>query len=284
MSVGFAQAQEHNWMREYVELRKQAMLERAIGIEAAAALRAQMSAKVVGGTNAKPGSNPFQVALVWKAISDDRQAQFCGGTLVKKQYVVTAAHCSDPLFLPGISPSVVQVLVDARRLDGSGTRKNVQKITIHPDWNPFTFDSDVAVWKLTSEVNGVPLAGLASEDPAVGTRLLATGWGDTESSPAFPVQLQEVKLPLVSRKNCNDANSYNGNITSRMICAGFNAGGKDTCQGDSGGPLTRKKNNDFKVLTGITSFGDGCADPNFFGVYTRVSHPAIRNFIINNTR
>jgi secreted trypsin-like serine protease len=270
-----AQEGEHNWMREYVELRKQAMLERAIGVEAAAALRARMSARIVGGTDAKPGSNPFQVALLQKAIANDRNAQFCGGTLVKKNYVVTAAHCS------AFAADSVQVLVGSQRLDGSGTRLNVQTITNHPDWNPITYDFDVAVWKLASDANGIPLARLANGDPPLGTRLLATGWGDTESIPSFPVLLREVKVPLVSRRNCNDANSYSGDITGRMICAGLNAGGKDTCQGDSGGPLTRRQNGNYKVLTGITSWGIGCAEPNFFGVYTRVSHPSIRNFIVN---
>ena len=64
-----------------------------------------------------------------------------------------------------------------------------------------------------------------------------------------------------------------------MICAGLEEGGKDTCQGDSGGPLTRRLDDTFNVLTGITSWGEGCADPNRFGVYTRVSR--FRDWIIN---
>ena len=84
-------------------------------------------------------------------------------------------------------------------------------------------------------------------------------------------------MPLVDAANCNDANSYNGQITDRMICAGLDAGGQDSCQGNSGGPLTRGLNN--AVLTGIVSWGFGCARPNLYGVYTRVSEPAIREFI-----
>ena len=106
--------------------------------------------------------------------------------------------------------------------------------------------------------------------------LLATGWGATEAGPP-PIDLQEVQVPLVSEANCNDANSYNGDVTDTMLCAGIDEGGKDTCQGDSGGPLTRGPGN--TVLTGITSWGIGCADANFFGVYTRVSNPAIRGFV-----
>jgi secreted trypsin-like serine protease len=88
-----------------------------------------------------------------------------------------------------------------------------------------------------------------------------------------------VRLPLVSTTNCNDRDSYDGAITGNMLCAGFDSGGKDTCQGDSGGPLTLKLNGRFQVLMGITSFGIGCAHPDFFGVYTRVSQ--FRTWILN---
>ena len=56
-----------------------------------------------------------------------------------------------------------------------------------------------------------------------------------------------------------------------MICAGLDPGGSDSCQGNSGGPLTRGPDNG--ILTGIVSWGIGCARPNLFGVYTRVSEP-----------
>jgi secreted trypsin-like serine protease len=259
---------EYNWMREYVQNRQYAFAERLLGPEAAAALRTRISGRIIGGTAAGASNHPFQVGLLNKNVSDSFNAQYCGGTLVRPNVVVTAAHCSDGL----IAAANVQVLTGTQKLDGSGVRRNVKKIFVHPNWNPATFDNDVAVWILTSNASGIPLAILGGSDPATGTNLLATGWGNISASgSSFPVQLRQVVVPLASRTNCNDANSYNGDITGNMICAGFDAGGKDTCQGDSGGPLTRKKDNRFKVLVGITSFGIGCAQPNLFGVYTRVS-------------
>ena len=267
----------HNWMREYVDLRQRALLERILGVEDAAELRSRISTKIINGTTAASSSHPFQVGLLYKAEPDNFFAQYCGGSLVRPNVVVTAAHCSD-----FVTANEVQVLTGARRLDGTGTRRNVAGIIVHPAWDPATSNNDVAVWILTTSASGIPLAKLATSDPATGTNLLATGWGDTtdsESTASFPIELKQVNVPLVSRANCNDANSYNGAITTRMICAGFDAGGKDTCQGDSGGPLTRKQDGSFKVLTGITSFGSGCADPDYFGVYTRVSE--FRNWIVN---
>ena len=118
-----------------------------------------------------------------------------------------------------------------------------------------------------------------NRDGPVGANLLATGWGAISQGGAGSINLRRVLLPLIDRGNCNDANSYNGQITSNMLCAGRDSGGIDTCQGDSGGPLTRGIGN--STLTGITSWGIGCAQPNLFGVYTRVSSPSIRNFIVN---
>jgi len=272
-----------NWMREYVQLRKQAMLERAIGIERAAELRARMLAqpKIVGGTKAAPNANPFQVGLLLKNNPDDFQAQFCGGTLVRPNVVVTAAHCSDG----PISPGNVQVLTGTRRLNGSGTRRDVKKIIVHQNWNPSTFDFDVAVWILKSNAAGIEKAKLVqlAKEPKTG-KTLVTGWGNTETS-GFPVHLRQVIVPLQPRADCNDADSYNGAITNNMICAGLDAGGKDSCQGDSGGPLTTRPLGTtggigtYDILTGIVSWGDGCADPELFGVYTRVAR--FRNWIVN---
>ncbi len=264
-------AGKKNWMSEYVQLR---VAEKNLGalppgttLEEADQI---ITPRIVGGTVAGASDNPFQVALLQKNISNNRSAQFCGGMLYKADYIITAAHCSD-----FVTASQVQVLTGTRNLDGTGVRRNVTRISIHPSWNPNTFDSDVAVWQLSTAATGIPLVRLAAGDPIVGTNLLATGWGALSEGGSAPINLRKVSLPLVSTTNCNDANSYNGQITVNMRCAGRDSGGIDTCQGDSGGPLANSS-----LLIGIVSWGFGCARPNLFGVYTRVSQPSIRNFII----
>ena len=88
-----------------------------------------------------------------------------------------------------------------------------------------------------------------------------TGWGALGSG-AYPKELQEVRVPIVSLSLCKD--SYGGAITARMVCAGMPAGGKDSCQGDSGGPLiVRDRRRRWQVLAGIVSWGEGCALPSF---------------------
>jgi secreted trypsin-like serine protease len=84
--------------------------------------------------------------------------------------------------------------------------------------------------------------------------------------------LREVSVPIVDREQCNSERSYDGSITSRMLCAGLPDGGKDSCQGDSGGPLVvMDPFLNFQTQAGIVSWGIGCALPNFYGVYTRLA-------------
>lgn len=270
-----AQQGKPNWMRDYVQARL-ALKNLDSGamtpaqIERLLAPRNALNTRIVGGSVAGAADNPFQVALLTKSVANNFDAQFCGGTLIKANVIVTAAHCSD-----FVTAGQVQVLTGTRNLNGTGVRRNVTKIAIHPSWNPGTFDYDVAVWTLSTSATGITLASLASADPAVGTNLLVTGWGALSEGGSFPTSLRKVTVPLVNRTNCNDANSYNGDITARMLCAGFDAGGKDSCQGDSGGPLARGR-----LLTGIVSWGDGCARANKHGVYTRVSNSSVRSFIV----
>jgi hypothetical protein len=266
-----------NWMRDFVSSRVAARNLRAIAGDTESVSTAELESlvrpRIVGGAPAGPDDNPFQVGLLTASDPNNANAQFCGGTLVRPNFVVTAAHCSDFIADAG----TVQVLTGTQRLDGSGVRRDVAAITIHPGWNSDSFDNDAAVWELATDAGGIPLAALATEDGPVGGDLLVTGWGALAEGGGAPIDLFAVTVPLVDTGNCNDANSYNGQILPSMICAGLDQGGRDSCQGDSGGPLTRGPGNG--TLTGIVSWGVGCARPNLFGIYTRVADPGVRNFI-----
>merc|ERR1711935_911557 len=119
---------------------------------------------------------------------------------------------------------------------------------------------------------------MGSELEAVGRLMTTSGWGTLKSGGNIPDRLQKVEVPIQSNAECNK--KYNGDVKqTSMVCAGVPEGGKDSCQGDSGGPLFTKQDGQF-YITGITSWGIGCARPGFYGVYARVS--TYQNFICQN--
>jgi secreted trypsin-like serine protease len=103
--------------------------------------------------------------------------------------------------------------------------------------------------------------------------MTVAGWGNTNAfGSSFPSKAQEVDVPYVTNQVCNGRETaYTGMITDGMMCAGFSEGGKDACQGDSGGPIFMTQNG-VATLTGVVSWGFGCAQPGSPGVYARVSH------------
>lgn len=274
--ASIALADDFNWRRDFVDLRIAARLS-ATPVEKATAKLP--TPRIVGGYKAEPDVHPFQVALLEKENPDNFWAQFCGGSLLGDRYVITAAHCSDSITDPS---SEVQVLVGTQALDGSGQRIDVSRVAYHPSFDSYTVDYDIAVWTLATPVTGIPSARLATSQPTTaGTPLRVTGWGYTipGDDDSWPVDLQQVDVPYVptTLRSCE----YQTGVTPRMLCAGST--GKDSCQGDSGGPLTMNAGEGYVDLVGVVSYGAGCGDQNYPGVYTNLANATIRNFIDRQT-
>ncbi|GHD61325.1 serine protease [Streptomyces mirabilis] len=214
---------------------------------------------IVGGTTTTTTAYPFMMQ-----ITDASQNQFCGGTLVAANKVVTAAHC-----MVGETTSSVRVVGGRTYLNGTnGTVSKVSKIWINPDYTDATNGDDVAVLTLSTSMSYTPASYVASTDTGVyatGATARIIGWGTTSESGSSSNQLRTATVPIVSNSSC--AGSYGSEfVASDMVCAGYTNGGTDTCQGDSGGPLLIGG-----VLAGITSWGNGCAEAGYPGVYTRLT-------------
>jgi secreted trypsin-like serine protease len=238
----------------------------------------QVNPQIVGGTNAANGAYPFMVAMLHTSQTDPNQAQFCGGSLIAPHWVLTAAHCmvntdNNGNFVSFVQASSVDVMLGSNRLENPVTRIQATQILVHPNYDTHTQDFDMALVKLISNSSLATVQPLLPSEIAlagVGTSSKVIGWGNQSSTTNnYPIDLKEANVPIVAQSTCSAA--YTG-ITARMICAGFAKGGIDSCQGDSGGPLLVSSGlAGVWRQTGVVSFGNGCALPNFPGVYTRVS-------------
>jgi len=224
--------------------------------------------RIVGGQDAA-APIPWQVSV--------RQCQsggchFCGGTILDEKTVMCAAHC----FTTGQSMNGYYITAGVtNRNDGSG-----QTIEIaNGVWNsamPYSGNNnDFIILKLSSALSFnenvgpacLPEPGFAPD--STGETCVVSGWGTLNSGAnSLPTNLQWVAVPTVTNAQC--AQAYPNTITSSMICAGLPEGGKDSCQGDSGGPFVCRKDGK-AVLTGVVSFGIGCALADYPGVYARVT-------------
>lgn len=247
--------------------------------------------QIIGGTQAPAGRWPFAVAVEFKYSGV--YLQDCGGSLIATRWVLTAAHCiSNDNGKQVHFPSDTRIMIGSNDLTSGGRRIQAAKVIRHPRYNAFTTDYDVALIKLAQPVTTIKPVAILSSIAAEGTYArtgapaYVVGWGDTDPSnkDVYPNKLRQVIVPIVARSICNGASAYDGDITQRMVCAGYMKGGKDSCQGDSGGPLIVKDANGvYRLQAGVVSFGNGCAARNFPGVYSRLAvlSPWIKQVLAN---
>uniref|UniRef100_A0A8D3CUM8 Peptidase S1 domain-containing protein n=1 Tax=Scophthalmus maximus TaxID=52904 RepID=A0A8D3CUM8_SCOMX len=227
-----------------------------------------LNTRIVGGEDAPPGSWPWQVSL------QRFGGHVCGGSLINREWVMSAAHC-----FFSTSTSGWQVSLGRQNLQGTNPNEvstTVARIILHPNYDSDTNNNDIALLRLSSPVKFTdyirPVCLAASGSVFNnGTDCWVTGWGAVKEGESLPLPetLQEVEVPVLGNRQCNCLNGV-GTVTDNMICAGVLAGGKDSCQGDSGGPMVSKQGSVW-VQSGVVSFGFGCARPNLPGVYSRVS-------------
>ncbi len=269
--------------------------------------------RVFGGQQADEGEYPFQVALLRSdVLTDDPDSQFgaefCGGSLIAPNFVLTAAHCVTDYgeTVPAESITVLTGTTDLMK----GKRSQVVGVTVHESYDDWTLDHDIALLELSAPVTDVAPVSLDFDAADIDSATVI-GWGLTESGE-YPRYLLESALEVVPNAECNTGiktiyskavkqavvdlgSQYGVNatdaeragdelakgladpLTERMLCAGIKAGGRDSCYGDSGGPLVANVNGK-PLQLGIVSWGEGpadsevkCGHEDVYGVYSRVS-------------
>ncbi|XP_042891817.1 trypsin-like [Penaeus japonicus] len=234
--------------------------------------------KIVNGRPASEREYPFQVSIKSKINGN---LYSCGGTLIKKSWVLTAAHC----FFDRDDNMATTVEVGYGSISVSlHTSVTALKFIPHPDYNNKTFANDIAVVQLPEPLaygkndSIHPICLGLEEDIPFGGKGVAIGWGHTSFGGQGVTTLQEVVLDVISISDC-DGKIRLPPDTSKVLCALTPF--KDTCQGDSGGPLLTELNDGRWAQVAITSYGIECARPSYPSVYTKVS--AYMDWISINT-
>jgi secreted trypsin-like serine protease len=255
---------------------------------------------IVGGHDATPGKYPYIAHIVI-----DRAFQ-CTGTLVTPTHVVTAAHCGS--VVPGGIANVpigqagqlIELSIGTYRTPSSSLtggyqtdgEKHVAKfVSVNPGWAGIgSVSHDVAVIELDTASAKTPIQIASAAERSLwtaGTTATIAGFGVTASGGAQPAVLQEGQVPIVDDATAAAAYPYlvngvdplfGGFESDTQVAAGFPQGGVDTCQGDSGGPLLVPAGTAMR-LVGDTSYGAGCAEPGFPGVYGRLADPTLREWV-----
>lgn len=249
----------------------------------------KLQTKIVGGTTVPISYAPWQVALLDLSISGrgDWQKQFCGGSIISRTWILTAAHCLyDGVSLRNLRVLSGQAALNTRRL--SNNLSTVKTIEIHDLYNPVTLENDLALIQLTNPLvlqpEFVEIIQIPSIKPLQASVGRISGWGyawpndgylpgiPVPGQIAYPSNLMGGEVSILSDFTCLTSLGDEYNQTA-MLCAqgGVNDQGivVDTCYGDSGGPLAVNSAGIW-MLSGITSWGIGCGweTP---GVYTNVA-------------
>ncbi|XP_033867167.3 coagulation factor VII-like isoform X2 [Acipenser ruthenus] len=210
----------------------------------------------------------------WQAYLQYLDTFICGGIIVSPIWVLTAAHC-----VHNASISKLQVVLGEHIrtvIEGNEQVKHVAEKIVHEDYSVNIIDNDIALLKLKTAITYndyvmpicLPDWHLAVHKLTSIKFSTVSGWGQYSDNGPTADYLQRLEVPRIKTQDCIARS--NMIITDNMFCAGYTEGRRDSCKGDSGGPhVTKYKNTWF--LTGIVSWGKGCAQPGFYGIYTRVS-------------
>ncbi|NXX41543.1 CFAI factor, partial [Tricholaema leucomelas] len=226
--------------------------------------------RIVGGEAARKGEFPWQVAI--KDISKEGTTVYCGGVYIGGCWVLTAAHCVS-------AKRVHQYLVWVAMLhtikqDEETDTFRLKQIIVHQNYNPSTYENDIALLELRSSVKGqcylehtIPACIPWSEYMfKTGHTCKVSGWGrDKANAHQHILKWGNVNL----FQNCSEL--YPGRFLNKMACAGTYDGSVDSCKGDSGGPLVCFDAEKVAYVWGIVSWGENCGDAGHPGVYTQVA-------------
>ncbi|XP_060784679.1 granzyme B-like [Neoarius graeffei] len=222
---------------------------------------------IIGGNEAKPHSRPYMVSVQINSV------HMCGGMLIKKDYVLTAAHCVDNIECSG--KDKLEVVLGAHNIkqkESKQQRIHVKKCIKHPCYRKKQPQNDIVLLKLKTAAkpnNAVKVTDLPKKNENIPARQKCSiaGWGMTSKNSAESSVLREVTLTVQNNSLCKGLWQVYFD-TDSMICT-VSDGKKAFCQGDSGSPLIC--GNEPQGLAAYTYPGD-CLNSDYPEVYTKISY------------
>ena len=195
----------------------------------------------------------------------------CGGSLIAQNFILTAAHC-----VVGMSPSGATAYFGSLKsydADAPVIQFGAKNVFVHPSYDASTSAYDTALIELSDPITTIEPVRL-KQDPfsfeSGEVNATVMGFGTTSAGGSLSDTLLEATVQLISTNDCNA--NYGGSITEDMLCAGVEGGGVDSCQGDSGGPMVQQEADGTYTQIGVVSWGIGCADADYPGVYASVGY------------
>jgi len=223
--------------------------------------------RIINGTQVSQNDNTWRFIVALKYNG----SQYCGGSLIAPNWVLTAAHCLSNEYTGEPYVATISDTVGAGSYHlGSTINYEIKRFIIHPAYNFNTLDNDIALIELDTNVTAInPILYDTAYALSVDTQTKVAGWGNmSTNSENYPKNLREALTPILDFNQCNSSSSYEGELTKNMLCAGYFVSNRDSCQGDSGGPLIVDN-----TLVGIVSWGnEKCATDGYPGIYTKVQN------------
>uniref|UniRef100_A0A8C8YMK6 Peptidase S1 domain-containing protein n=1 Tax=Prolemur simus TaxID=1328070 RepID=A0A8C8YMK6_PROSS len=230
-----------------------------------------ISCRMVKGKMVEVGKWPWQVSILFLGM------HICSGSLIHRQWVLTAAHCLER----SKDPAKYSVMVGVQHLPENGTQLLLTSIVIHEDFNNH-ISGDIALLKLRDAILWSPLVQPiclpnTRLKPYIGNMCWVIGWGRTEKivTPGSPYSLQEVAVKIINNEICYRRYQFlfskDEKFTGNDVLCGNSEWGSDTCQANSGSSLVCQVNKTW-IQMGVVSWSFSCGRRQFPGIYTSTSY------------